>query len=427
VSGVMPGGALHPQPAAADGQPVQHLQAGLWWPAADAGELRSAAAAWLGLATEVGAVSETASTVIRGLTGQNQAQAIDALEAWWESRWMGVGGVLPAVEKGARALADGLDRYASAVEQARARIEELIAAAMTAAVIGIGLTILTVGISDVAAGAVAAGLIAAAAAVGVELSAEVAAILAGVAVVAGAGALEGGLSDLAIQEERIAYFHDQGSFNWNEALQYSAVGAATAGATFGAGTALQAAAPALGRILTRLSGRPLASVEGDSSAGEPGLHGVAGMRSPASRKLSDAEIQRIRSEFEQLGGNPNSLRFNEATQTGFSDASGRIYIRGDVLPASDPSAIHPRSIMSSRAVLAHELGHAHFRGTALRPGAWNDEFRASYWAARNVPGLSPAERMDLIRDALMRAREANVPVTSNKYILEMLYGIGSGA
>nr|MDQ6900748.1 hypothetical protein [Candidatus Dormibacteraeota bacterium] len=147
----------------------------------------------------------------------------------------------------------GLDRYAAAVEKARARIQELIAAAVTVAIIGVGLTVLTVGISDVAAGAVAGSLIAAAAAVGIELSTEVAVIIATGLVLSSVGALEGGLSDLAIQGERVGYFHDQTSINWNEVLQYSAVGAATAGVTFGAGTAVEAGAPAIGRIAYRLT------------------------------------------------------------------------------------------------------------------------------------------------------------------------------
>ena len=105
------------------------------------------------------------------MAAENQGEAIEAFSAYWGSRWNGGSGALPAVAEGARALADGLDRYASAVERARARIEELVAAAATVAIIGIGLTVLTVGISDVAAGAVAGTLIAAAAPVGFELSA----------------------------------------------------------------------------------------------------------------------------------------------------------------------------------------------------------------------------------------------------------------
>jgi hypothetical protein len=422
VSGGLPAGAVHPAPDPSGSRPAQHIQAALWWPAADPGKLRLAAAAWQGLAVEVEAVSRSASTTMLTVALQNQGPAVDSLEAYWTSRWMGGGGALPVAEDGARAMADGLSRYADAVERARLLVQELIAALATAMVIGVGLTVLTVGISDVAAGAVAAGLVAAAAAVGAELSAEVAAILAGVALVAAAGALEGGLSDLAVQGERIAIFHEQSSLDWTEVAGCTAMGAAVGGLTFGAGAVLAAAAPAAGRVAARLSATDASVVDSRISSADSAVHGVSGMRASASHRLSEADIERIKSEFQQVGGDPGNLRFNEAEQTGFSDVSGRIYVSGDVLPSADPNAIHPRSTMSSRAALAHELGHAHFRGTALPPGAWNDEFRASYWAARNVPGLSPEERIDLINDALMRAREANVPIRSNKYMLEMLYG-----
>ena len=180
------------------GQQVQNLQTGLWWPAADPGRLRAAAAAWRRLAAEVEQVSAATSAVVRQLSAENHGEGITAFEAYWSSRWMGGSGCLPAVVEAARGLAQALDGYAEAVQRAQDRIKELIAAAATAAIIGIGLTILTVGISDVAAGAVAASLVAAAAAIGVELSAEAAAIIATGLLVASVGALEGGLSDLAI-------------------------------------------------------------------------------------------------------------------------------------------------------------------------------------------------------------------------------------
>ena len=290
MSGGLPAAALQPHPAAAAGagsQPVQHVQAGLWWPAADPARLRAAAAAWRSLASEVEAMSASASSVARSMAAENQGHAIDAFEAYWGSRWAGSTEALPAVTEGARALADGLDRYAAAVEKARAQIEELIAAAVTVAVIGIGLTVLTVGISDVAAGAVAGSLIAAAAAVGIELSTEVAAIIATGLVISGVGALEGGLSDLALQTERVGYFHDQASINWTEALMWAGSGALTGavGASAGAGlrTVTEMGAPALGRIGARLgveelpawTSTPLGRRLGRMAAGAAGGASVA--------------------------------------------------------------------------------------------------------------------------------------------------------
>jgi hypothetical protein len=253
LSGGVPAGGYQ-RSATGGGQQIQNVQAGLWWPAADPGKLRAAAAAWRRLAADVEQVTAAASAVVRQVGAENHGQGITAFEAYWSSRWLGGSGCLPAVMEAARGLAQALDSYAEAVQRAQDRIKELIAAAATAAIIGIGLTVLTVGISDVAAGAVAGSLVAAAAAVGLELSAEAAAIIATGIVVVGMGALEGGLADLAIQTERVGYFHDQASIDWQEVLQNSAVGAVTAGATFGAGTAAEAAAPALGRIATRLGG-----------------------------------------------------------------------------------------------------------------------------------------------------------------------------
>jgi len=280
----MPAGGLQPHPAA-DGAQVQHAQAGLWWPAADPGKLREAATAWRSLAADLESVSRAASVVIGGVAAQNQGQAIDSLEAYWQSRWVGGSGALPAVTEGARALADGLERYAVAVEQARARIQELIAATATVVIVGVALTVLTVGMSDVAAGAVAGSLIAAAAAVGIELSTEVAAIIATALVFTGMGALEGGLSDLAIQWERVGYFHDQASVNWNEVLQWAETGALTGAAGAGLRTVVQAGAPTVGRIGARLgvaelpawASTPLARRVGSMAGGAAAGAGTAAL------------------------------------------------------------------------------------------------------------------------------------------------------
>jgi hypothetical protein len=115
------------------------------------------------------------------------------------------------------------------------------------------------------------------------------------------------------------------------------------------------------------------------------------------------------------------LRFNQGTQTGYSDRLDVIFVRGDVFPAEE--GIHPRSTMSPRAVLAHEYyGHARYRGTKLPAGAWNDEFRASYSAVKNTPGLTNIDRYHLMQDATLRAHEAGVPITYNKYMRSILYG-----
>jgi len=80
--------------------------------------------------------------------------------------------------------------------------------------------------------------------------------------------------------------------------------------------------------------------------------------------------------------------------------------------------------MSARSVLSHELSHQKFRFTKARRSSWNDEFRASYWAANNVKNLSDFERATLINDALLRATEANkvINIGNNIHIRRILYG-----
>ncbi|BBB62268.1 hypothetical protein UNDKW_3995 [Undibacterium sp. KW1] len=145
-----------------------------------------------------------------------------------------------------------------------------------------------------------------------------------------------------------------------------------------------------------------------------------GLRRPANVLLDDADISRLTREFVEVGGDPSKLRFNSGRQTSYVDELDVFRVRGDVLPLED--ALHPRSSMSSRATLAHELGHQAHQGTRVPIGAWNDEFRASYWGAKNAPGLSSAERADLLSDAIMRAREAGAPIKMNKFMRETLYG-----
>jgi hypothetical protein len=262
LSGGIPAGGLD-RPAAAQGNP-QQVQVGLWWPAADPAKLRASAGVWRRLADDIEGVTRVASQAVLQLSSQNQGEAVSAFEAYWTERWTGGSGCLPAVVEAARGLSAALDNYAGAVEKAQLRIKELIAAVATAVVIGAALTVVTIGVSDLAAGAIAGSLVAAAAAIGVELSAEAAAIITAGVFATSLGVLEGGLSDLAIQGERVGYFQDQPSIDWNEVFVNAAVGGATAGAGFGATTA----APALGRIAARLRGEVRAP---DAAGADPAI------------------------------------------------------------------------------------------------------------------------------------------------------------
>lgn len=208
-----------------DGQQVQHVQAGIWWPAADSARLRAAAHAWRETAAALNDVQAATRASALTVQADNQGKAIDAFEAYWQ-KWAGTGGYLPSASEACLAMARALEQYAQAVDDARTKVEELIAEVGTAIVIGVALSILTVGISDVAAGAVSAGLIASAAAVGVDLSATAATIAATVLVGTAFGAVEAMAIDVvAIQPEKILIFHDQKSFSWQEVLQWGEMGA----------------------------------------------------------------------------------------------------------------------------------------------------------------------------------------------------------
>ena len=147
-----------------------------------------------------------------------------------------------------------------------------------------------------------------------------------------------------------------------------------------------------------------------------------GGRRPSLHVLTDDEIKALRADIDSIKADPSVFAFNAGTQTCYYDELDIINVRGDVLP--DLTSLHPRDLMSSRAVLAHEYyGHRAHRGTKLSKGAWNDEFRASYSAAKNAPGLSDEDRRYLILDALERAKESGVTIKYNDFIRRTLYGI----
>src|SRR5207302_1322456 len=218
----MPGFVPPPHPATAsqgNGQPQFSKMAGLFWPQGDPGKLRQAAQAWREMGSALTAAEGTCHGAASLVVGSNEGPAIDAFSHYC-SKWEGGGGYFELSAQSCGQMAEALDRYATAIDQARQRVEEIAATAATVLAVGLILTVVTVGISDAAAGAASAGLVAAAAAVGVDLSATVASI--GGTILAGAaiGAAASAVVDTAIQIEHIDLFHDQKSFNWDE-LQHS--------------------------------------------------------------------------------------------------------------------------------------------------------------------------------------------------------------
>lgn len=146
-----------------------------------------------------------------------------------------------------------------------------------------------------------------------------------------------------------------------------------------------------------------------------------GLRQSPFHTLTVTEIKNLKADAESIGVPLELLSFNTGSRTGYSDRSGIIHVRGDVLP--DLNSTYARDRLSSRAVLAHEYyGHYMTRGTDLIPGDWRDEFRASYRAAKYTPNLTDEERQLLIQDAMDRAKGAGINIRVNGFMRKMLYG-----
>ena len=149
---------------------------------------------------------------------------------------------------------------------------------------------------------------------------------------------------------------------------------------------------------------------------------ASGLRRSLYNLLTDRDIQSLKADIEAIKADVSVFRFNEGPCTCYVDAVDAIYVRGDVFP-DDEYSIHPRDMMSARAVLAHEYyGHRQYKDTPLRQQSWNDEFRASYMAARNAPGLSQQDRMLLVLDAMERAKSAGVTIKWNNFMRSVVYG-----
>ena len=146
-----------------------------------------------------------------------------------------------------------------------------------------------------------------------------------------------------------------------------------------------------------------------------------GLRRSPFIELTENEILFVKEEINALGADMSVFRFNQGRSTSYVDDDDVIFIKGNIFP--NVSSAHPRDLMSVRAVLAHEYyGHRQFRNTAAKRSSWNDEFRASYSAAKTAPNLTKEDRRLLILDALQRAKDAGVKIIYNSFIRRVLYG-----
>ncbi|MDR2558447.1 MAG: hypothetical protein LBC86_02740, partial [Oscillospiraceae bacterium] len=122
-----------------------------------------------------------------------------------------------------------------------------------------------------------------------------------------------------------------------------------------------------------------------------------GLRRSPYHILTNEEIEVLKCDIKAIQADESVFVFNDRRVRGTSyiPALDIIAVKGNVFP--DESSEHPRDLLSPRAVLAHEYyGHRPYRDTKMCIGDWRDEFRASYMAARNTPGLTDNDRRLLI-------------------------------
>ena len=148
---------------------------------------------------------------------------------------------------------------------------------------------------------------------------------------------------------------------------------------------------------------------------------AGGLRRSPFKTLTECEIEHLKNEIRAIEADENVFVFNYSVSTSYDERKDIIAVRGNVFP--DKNSIHPRDLMSERAVLAHEYyGHYKYAPSNFVLGDWRDEFRASYMAAKNAPNLTDEDRQYLILDAIERTKEAGISLKYNDFMRRILYG-----
>lgn len=139
--------------AADKARKVVHDLTGMWWPAADEGDLRTAAQAWHTFASAVDDVTGATNSKAGSLVENNQGQSIDAFAEFWSRYYHQGHGWLKDLADSSRSMADALDKYAAAVAGAKKKLEHELEIVGATLVVGTALAVFTAGISEGAAAA----------------------------------------------------------------------------------------------------------------------------------------------------------------------------------------------------------------------------------------------------------------------------------
>jgi hypothetical protein len=129
------------------------------WPAANEGDLRTAASTWKSLAEDIRDNYGLANSNAQGLVSNNEGKAITAFETYW-SKYAGAKGALPVAAQACDSMADACNKYASAVSETKTKIEQAGAEVAATLIIGTIGAFFTFGATEGIADSVAAGLLA---------------------------------------------------------------------------------------------------------------------------------------------------------------------------------------------------------------------------------------------------------------------------
>lgn len=166
-----------------------------------------------------------------------------------------------------------------------------------------------------------------------------------------------------------------------------------------------------------------------------------GMRNLARTPLTEEEIEFVRSEIRRIQADESVFVFNDREHISRSTCYGivedKIYVTRNIFPDDRFGSTHPRDLMSVGAVLAHEYyGHRIYRDEYLNDlerddgipttPYWQDECRASITAAKLANGLTERDKLNLVQDAVYRAKEAGHLIEMDDFMKEVVYGYPRG-
>ena len=119
-----------------------------YWPQGDPVRLRQAAHAWQEAAVAISSLTDAADASARAAYASGSGSALDSFQAYW-SKFHGSRGLLDLLHQSCLDLAKACTWMAGHIEDLRGQLEVLAEAAGVVAVAAIGLTIFTLGFSDV--------------------------------------------------------------------------------------------------------------------------------------------------------------------------------------------------------------------------------------------------------------------------------------